>query len=305
MIQHHTIVEEEVREKRLYRLLASATRCYTFRGATGSLFQNVAEVNVMSAARILSWNVNGIRAVHRKGFKDWLIEDNPDILCLQETRALHEQVPEDLITINGYHTYFFAAERKGYSGVGLFTREQPLKIQMGFGIDEFDREGRTIIATYPGFTLFNIYFPNGGSSRERLVFKLDFYDAFLHYLDWYRTAHTDRLVICGDFNTAHTELDLARPRENEKTSGFLPVERAWLDSLISHGFNDTFRLYEQTGGHYSWWDYKTRSRERNVGWRIDYFFVSQVLRNSVSAAFILPDVLGSDHCPVGLELENG
>lgn len=259
----------------------------------------------MSATRILSWNVNGIRAVYRKGFKDWLIEDNPDILCIQETRALDEQVPEDLKTINGYHTYFCVAERKGYSGVGLFTREEPLKIQMGFGIDYFDREGRTIIATYPGFTLFNIYFPNGGSSHERLVYKLDFYDAFLCYLDQYRTVHTDRLILCGDFNTAHTEIDLARPGENEKTSGFLPVERAWLDSLISHGFTDTFRLHEQAGEHYSWWDYKTRARERNVGWRIDYCFVSLALRNSVSTAFILPDVLGSDHCPVGLELENG
>jgi exodeoxyribonuclease-3 len=251
--------------------------------------------------RILSWNVNGLRAVLKKGFIDWIHGEQSDILCIQETKAKEEQLPEELREIEQYHAYFASAERKGYSGVALFTKQQPITLERGLGIPRFDSEGRTQIAAYPGFILFNVYFPNGKQSDERLQFKMDFYDAFL--------SHADRLlkkgkkiVVCGDVNTAHQEIDLARPKENAKISGFLPEERAWIDQLLAHGFIDTFRLFTSEGGHYSWWDYKSHARERNVGWRIDYFFVSENLKGSVKRAFILPEVMGSDHCPVGIEL---
>ncbi len=256
----------------------------------------------MKTIRLLSWNVNGIRAIYRKGMLDWLRQDSPDILCLQETKAHEEQLPEELIAVEGYHSYFSSAERKGYSGVGLYTRERPESILTGFGVEEFDREGRTIIAVYRDFILFNIYFPNGCSSRERLIYKLDFYDAFLDYLNRIHNPEK-RIIICGDFNTAHTGKDLINPQDNEHTSGFLPIERAWIDSLIIHGFVDTFRLFTEEDGHYTWWDYKIRARERNVGWRLDYVFASRAMVNHVVEAFIMPDIPGSDHCPAGITME--
>jgi len=251
--------------------------------------------------KLLSWNVNGLRAALRKGFLDWFKEEHPDIICIQETKAHEEQLPDEIREIEGYHTSFVSGERKGYSGVCLFTKKEPKTIQTGFGIDIFDREGRIQIAEYEVFTLFNIYFPNGKRSKERLQYKMDFYDAFLASVD--RLLKTGkRIIVCGDVNTAHKEIDLARPRENSKESGFLPQERAWIDTFISHGFVDTFRLFTSEGGHYSWWDYKSRARERNVGWRIDYFFISDNLRKHLESAFIMTDVMGSDHCPVGIEL---
>jgi exodeoxyribonuclease-3 len=252
--------------------------------------------------RILSWNVNGIRAVTKKGFRDWLLKTMPDILCLQETKALEEQFPDDIRNLEEFHLYYAAAERKGYSGVALFSRPEPRKVQNGFGIERFDSEGRTLIAFYDEFILFNIYFPNGKASKERLKYKMDFYDAFLDYVDSLK-AKNRGIVICGDVNTAHKEIDLARPKENEKVSGFLPEERAWIDTLIDHGYYDTFRMFNQEPGNYSWWDYKTRARERNIGWRIDYFFVSENLKEKVKSASIISDVTGSDHCPIGIELD--
>ena len=251
---------------------------------------------------ILSWNVNGIRAVFKKGFSDWLLATKPDILCLQETKAAEEQFPEAIREAAGYHKYYATAEKKGYSGVALFTREKPGAVEFGFGIKRFDREGRTIIAFYDTFVLFNIYFPNGKASKERLQYKMDFYDAFLEYVDSLREKGK-RIIVCGDVNTAHKEIDLARPKENEKVSGFLPEERAWIDRLLSHGYEDTFRMFNEEAGNYTWWDYKTRARERNIGWRIDYFIVSDNLKNSVQSAFILSDVMGSDHCPIGIEID--
>lgn len=251
---------------------------------------------------ILSWNVNGIRAVFKKGFNDWLLATKPDILCLQETKAAEEQFPEAIREAAGYHKYYATAEKKGYSGVALFTREKPGAVEFGFGIKRFDSEGRTIIAFYDTFVLFNIYFPNGKASKERLQYKMDFYDAFLEYVDSLREKGK-RIIVCGDVNTAHKEIDLARPKENEKVSGFLPEERAWIDRLLSHGYEDTFRIFNEEAGNYTWWDYKTRARERNIGWRIDYFIVSDNLKNSVQSAFILSDVMGSDHCPIGIEID--
>ena len=251
--------------------------------------------------RLLSWNINGIRAVHRKGFVDWLKADNPDILCLQETKAMPEQVPADITGLPEWHQHYCSAERKGYSGVGLLSKPEPREVHFGLGVPEFDAEGRTIIAFYDDFVLFNIYYPNGKQSAERLDFKMRFYDAFLAKAEELRKAGHS-IVVCGDVNTAHREIDLARPRENEGVSGFLPEERAWIDRFLDHGYLDTLRLHHGEGELYSWWDYKSRARERNVGWRIDYFFVSEDLQERVRDAFILNDVYGSDHCPVGIEL---
>ena len=251
--------------------------------------------------RMLSWNVNGIRAIHRKGFREWFDGERPDILCLQETKASPDQLPEALTDIDGYQAYFASAEKKGYSGVALYTRDEPEAVEHGFGIGRFDTEGRILVAKYPGFTLYTVYFPNGRASGERLRYKMDFYDAFLEHAEA-RREQGESIIVCGDVNTAHTEDDLARPKENETVSGFLPEERAWIDSLLAHGYIDTFRMFTKGPGNYSWWDYKSRARERNVGWRLDYFFVSEDLKGAVSNAFILTDVTGSDHCPVGIEI---
>jgi len=256
----------------------------------------------MKEMKILCWNVNGIRAVREKGFLAWLYRESPDILCVQETKAHPEQLSEDLQEPPGYHTYWNYPERKGYSGVATLTKEKPVGVQNGFDISKFDIEGRVIIAEYPDFILLNVYFPNGKQSEDRLKYKMDFYEAFLHFLEPLR-AKGEKLIICGDFNTAHKEIDLARPKENEKVSGFLPIERAWMDKFVAHGFIDTFRQFNGEPKQYTWWDLKSRARERNVGWRIDYFFVTENLLQSVSEAFIMPEVMGSDHCPVGIILK--
>jgi len=252
--------------------------------------------------RILSWNVNGIRAVQRKGFVEWLQDERPDILCVQETKAWPEQLSEELRNPLGYHSYFASALRKGYSGVALYSKEKPREVSHGLGIDEFDNEGRIIIASYDDFVLYNIYFPNGKASKERLRFKMHFYDYFLEHAENMKDSGSN-VIVCGDVNTAHKEIDLARPKQNEKVSGFLPEERAWIDRFISRGFVHTFRIYNKEPGQYTWWDLKSRARDRNVGWRIDYFFVSEDLGKRLKAAFIMPNVTGSDHCPIGIETE--
>jgi len=253
--------------------------------------------------RLLSWNVNGIRAAQKKGFVDWVLKEKPDVLCLQETKAHPEQLSEELLNINGYKSYFSSSiVKKGYSGVAIYTRQEPVKVEHGFGIPKFDDEGRIIIADYKEFTLINIYYPNGKASPERLQYKMDFYDAFLDYANRL-VKNGKKLVVCGDVNTAHEEIDLARPKENSKVSGFLPIEREWMDKCFSNGYHDTFRMFNSDPENYTWWDQVTRSRERNVGWRIDYFFVSDNFKKHVKNAFIMPDVMGSDHCPVGIEIE--
>ena len=256
----------------------------------------------MKRRKILCWNVNGIRAVRGKGFLEWLSQESPDILCLQETKAQLEQLDEELREPAGYHTYWNYPERKGYSGVAIFTREEPLKVSYDFSDTDLEIEGRVLITEYPEFLLFNIYYPNGKRDQERLDYKMRFYDVFLDFADGLK-AKGKKLVFCGDFNTAHKEIDLARPRENEKISGFLPEERAWIDRFIAHGYVDTFRQFHQEPGQYTWWDMKSGARARNVGWRLDYFFVSDNLLPAVDDAFILSDVMGSDHCPVGIVLQ--
>ena len=256
----------------------------------------------MKETKILCWNVNGIRAVRGKGFLEWLQEESPDILCLQETRATPDQLDADLREPQGYQAYWNYPERKGYGGVATFTREKPLRVLNDFGAPEFDTEGRVIITEYPEFTLFNVYFPNGKKDDIRLKYKLDFYDAFLDFLEPLRTRG-EKLVICGDYNTAHKEIDLSRPKGNEKVSGFLPIERAWMDKLVSRGYIDTFRHFNKEPNQYTWWDLKSGARARNVGWRLDYLFVTENLLDSVSNAFIMSEVMGSDHCPVGITLK--
>jgi len=252
--------------------------------------------------RLISWNVNGIRAADKKGFFNWFKKEKPQILCLQEIKALPEQLLPYLKNTPGYHIFFNSAERKGYSGVATYSNNKPVDVKTGFGIKKFDNEGRILITEYPSFVLFNIYFPNGKQSQERLDYKLDFYDTFLGYADNLK-AEGKNIVVCGDFNTAHQEIDLARPKENEKISGFLPIERAWIDTFIDHGYVDTFRYFNKKPDQYSWWDMKTGARERNVGWRIDYFFVNKEFMPNVKKAFIMQDVTGSDHCPIGIDVE--
>jgi exodeoxyribonuclease III len=257
----------------------------------------------MKRYQLCSWNVNGIRAVHRKGeFQGFLASANPDVLCIQETKAQPDVLPVDLIKVNGYHTEYVSAERKGYSGVALFSKQAPLSVANGLGIPEFDVEGRTLIADYGDFELYNIYYPNGKASAERLKYKMDFYNAFQEHAEKRRRAGKS-IVICGDVNTAHKEIDLARPVENSKSSGFLPEERAWIDQFLALGYVDTLREFRAEPELYTWWDQKTRARERNIGWRIDYFYISADLRSHLKDAMIYADVTGSDHCPIGIVLE--
>jgi len=252
--------------------------------------------------RVISWNVNGIRAIAKKGFLNWMKKENADIYCLQETKVHPEQLPKDLLNPPGYNAYWSAAERKGYSGTVTYSKIEPKRILYGMGEPRFDLEGRMVFTEYSDFVLFNVYFPNGKMSQERLRYKLGFYDHFLRVADTFKKKGIG-VVVCGDFNTAHKEIDLARPKGNEKVSGFLPIEREWIDKFISHGYFDTFRHFNKEPEWYTWWDYQTRARERNVGWRIDYFFVSNDILPKLKVAFIMRDVMGSDHCPVGVILD--
>jgi len=251
--------------------------------------------------KIISWNINGIRAIEKKGFLDWLQKESPDILGVQEIKAHEEQLSEKLLTPKGYHVFFNPAERKGYSGTAIFTKIKPKKIIKGIGIKEFDNEGRTIAADFGDFVFINVYFPNGNSKEERLRFKLNFYRESLNYYNSL-LAQGKKLVIVGDYNTAHNEIDLARPKENESVSGFLRIERDWLDELVKNGYIDTFRHFNKDPDHYTWWSFRTRARDRNVGWRIDYAFVSENMKKELKNSYHLSGVMGSDHCPIVLEL---
>jgi len=252
--------------------------------------------------KIISWNVNGIRAIYRKSKYDWFKEYNPDIICIQETKAQPDQLSHPQKNIEGYTSYFESAQRKGYSGVMVFTKEEPKEVIYGLGTETFDEEGRTLELVYNDFILFNIYFPNGKASKERLDFKMAFYDECLKKVkSLYDKGH--HVIVCGDVNTAHKEIDLARPKENSDTSGFLPMEREWIDRFLDTGFKDSLRMFHEQPELYTWWDYKTRARERNVGWRIDYFFVSENMTDRVKGAAIHSQVMGSDHCPIELNIE--
>ena len=252
--------------------------------------------------RLISWNINGIRAAWKKGFLDFVAAEQPDILCVQETKIQHEQLTPEMRDMGGYRSFWSMAERKGYSGVATYTKPEPQAVHTSFSSPALDREGRIVHTEFPDFHLFNVYFPNSGMGPERLAHKLKFYDEFLDLAERLRKSGKG-VIACGDVNTAHTEIDIARPKENEKTPGFLAVEREWVSKLIAHGYHDTFRIFVAESGHYTWWDMRVGARARNLGWRIDYFFVSDDLRGRVKSAAILPHILGSDHCPITLELE--
>jgi len=256
--------------------------------------------------KLISWNVNGIRAVAKKGFAQWALKESPDALCLQETKADEEQAPVEIRNLPGYETFWALGERKGYSGVASFHKNGAgFKFAgRGFGLaKEHDAEGRILVSEAKDLLLLNIYFPNGQKDEIRLSYKLRFYDAALEFCEA-RRKEGKEIVVCGDFNTAHNEIDLARPKDNVDVSGFLPIERAWMDKFEAHGYVDSFRLKNpDKAGAYSWWSVRTAARERNVGWRLDYFYVSAGLKARIRRAEIMADVQGSDHCPVLLELD--
>ena len=251
--------------------------------------------------KLISWNVNGVRAVVKKGFLDWLDQAQPDVLCLQETKAHVDQLTAEILTDHGYNTYWHSGERRGYSGVATFCKEEPLYVQEGLGIEHYDAEGRVLLTEHENFLLYNIYFPNGQKDDERLQYKLDFYDELLPIINE-QVESGNNVIVTGDWNTAHHPIDLARPKQNVNTSGFMPIERKKLDMFVENGWIDTFRLFHQEGERYSWWTYRFGARERNVGWRIDYFFVNEGFVDNVEDADIHDEVVGSDHCPVSLEL---
>ena len=253
--------------------------------------------------RITTWNVNGIRAVVNKDGFAWLDEIKPDILGMQEIKAKPEQVPQLLLEHPEYQSVWHSADRPGYSGTAALYKPVPISINTGLDMDEYDHEGRTLRLQYPDFFLYIIYFPNGGQQNNRVPFKLGFYARLLELCDRHH-ANGERVIITGDFNTAHNEIDLANPKTNQKNTGFLPEERAWIDKYLEHNFVDAYRaLYPDTVG-YTWWDYRTNARPRNIGWRLDYFLVSSELMPRVSAVEIHDDVMGSDHCPVSLVLND-
>ena len=255
--------------------------------------------------KLISWNVNGLRAIVKKDFFNTVTRMDADILALQETKLQAPQLTDAMQNIEGYQSYWsHASVKKGYSGVGTYTRIQPINVKNGIGIPRFDGEGRILEIDLGDFIFFNIYFPNGQMSDDRLQYKLDFYEKFFTYADDYRQQGRS-LVITGDYNTAHNEIDLKNAKANEKTSGFLRIERDWLDKIIANGYVDSFRYLHPDTVKYSWWTYRFKARDRNVGWRIDYFFVTEDLikKGCVKEAFIDNDIFGSDHCPVGLVLE--
>lgn len=246
--------------------------------------------------KFISWNVNGIRAILKRGFIDFVLSTNSDVLCLQETKAHPDQVN---INIPGYNVYWNAAERRGYSGTAIFSKVEPLTVSYGLGMSHHDREGRLLTAEFADYYLVNVYTPNSKRGLLRLDYRTKQWDPdFLQYLK--KLEEHKPVVVCGDLNVAHKEIDLANPKQNQRNAGFTLEERASMDRIIEAGFIDTFREYEKDGGHYTWWSYLGKAREKNIGWRIDYFLISQQLRPRLKDSFILPEVKGSDHCPVGI-----
>lgn len=258
-----------------------------------------------SSLRVVSWNVNGLRACVRKGFLDWLESCEADLVCLQEVRASPRQLAPEVRDPEGWSSSFVAAQKKGYSGVGILSRRPPDWMRTALGEERFDREARLQIAGFGRLAVANVYFPKGSGTRRdnsRVPYKLDFYRALFERLDRYRQGGY-RVLVAGDFNTAHREIDLANPRSNVKNSGFLPEEREELDRWLRSGWIDTFRRFETGHGHYTWWSQRRGVRERNIGWRIDYVLASRAASRYLQDAFIWPRVRGSDHCPLGVDLE--
>ena len=249
--------------------------------------------------KLISWNVNGIRAAMGKGFLDFVQEESPDILCIQETKMQEGQAE---VPLEGYHQYWCSAEKKGYSGTAVFTKKEPISVSRGIGVDVHDHEGRVLTLEYDGFYLVNVYVPNSQNELKRLDYRMEWEDAFRAYLK--ELEKTRPVITCGDFNVAHREIDLKNPKTNRTNAGFTDEERAKMTELQGAGFIDTWRyFYPDLEGVYSWWSYRFNARKNNAGWRIDYFLVSEALRDSLKDAQILTDVYGSDHCPVTLEIE--
>ena len=269
------------------------------RGVTPRKTARKKTLNKSTSHTLISWNVNGIRAIEKKGFLDTIQELDADILAIQETRALPEQLSERLINLSGYHSHWFSAEKKGYSGVAVYSRVVPQSVIKGLGHPEFDREGRVITLEFDTFYLINVYFPNSGHGLKRLDFKL----RFNHELHGYgtRLAQKKSVIICGDYNVAHRAIDLKNPKNNEQNAGFTREERQWMDSFLNSDFIDTFRLFNQEPDQYTWWSYRFNARARNIGWRIDYFCVDTGSQHRVHGASILNNVTGSDHCPIQLD----
>jgi len=255
----------------------------------------------MRNIRIISWNVAGMRAAIKKGLWNFVTTDKADIYCFQEVKAFPEQIPM-IECPRDYVPYWNPAKKAGYSGVMTLTKMEPKKVIVGDRDNDWDDEGRVLITKFDEFTLLNVYFPNGKKDRGRLQYKMDFYDYFLKYIIGLR-EQGEKIIFCGDVNTAHEEIDLARLKENELISGFLEIERKWMDKLVKNGFVDTYRMFNPGVVGYSWWSQRSGARKRNIGWRIDYFFISEELKNNVKSAFILQEVTGSDHCPVGIEYQ--
>jgi len=249
--------------------------------------------------KIISWNINGLRSVFKKNFADFVENGHADIICLQEIKTQKEISQQNLFTPLAYQFYANYALKKGYSGVAAFVKNKPLKIKKNLGLERFDTEGRMLYLEYPDFTLINLYVPHGGRQKENLAYKLEVYKKFLNYL---RKVKNKNVILSGDFNVAHQEIDLARPKQNQNNIMFTPEERKQIDALIKLGFVDTFRKFHPDGGHYTWWPYMANARQRNLGWRIDYIFVSKALAPKLKNAFILKDIVGSDHCPIGIEI---
>lgn len=253
--------------------------------------------------KLLSWNVNGIRAAEKDGrFSKWMKAENPDVVCIQEAKAFPEQVGGLLLHSSKYQALWNPAKKPGYSGTVVFTKTEPLSVTHGIGIREIDDEGRVLVVEYKDFTLLNCYFPNSQRDSARLPFKLFFCENFLKYCQKLRRAGKN-VVICGDLNIAHKAIDLRNPKSNEKNAGFLPEERAWMDQFLAAGYVDTFRKFTPDPGHYTWWSYRPGVREKNVGWRLDYWLTNEEFADRVKSSKIQPDVYGSDHCPVELVIK--
>tara|TARA_B100000427_G_scaffold322052_1_gene323517 strand:+ start:211 stop:972 length:762 start_codon:yes stop_codon:yes gene_type:complete len=251
--------------------------------------------------KIISYNVNGIRAAINKGFIDWLRESNIDVICIQETKANKEQVEINLLEKIGYHNYWFSAQKKGYSGVAIFSKKPPNNVIYGTKINHIDYEGRVIQVDYDDLSIISLYLPSG-TNIDRLEYKFKFMKDFKEYIDDLKIRYP-KLIICGDYNICHKEIDIHDPIRNKNVSGFLPEERQWLDKFINSGFIDSFRHLNSEPHNYSWWSYRANSRVNNKGWRIDYALVSESLKKNINNSFILNSVKHSDHCPVGVDIK--
>ena len=253
--------------------------------------------------KILTWNVNGIRAAGKTTFPTWFAAQEADIVAIQESKARPEQLDEGLLHPQGYHSYWHSAQKPGYSGVAIYSKKEPLRVQGGIGVSEIDSEGRVLVAEYPEFVLVNAYFPNSQREHTRLDYKLSFGAHLLAFLQNLR-AQGKNVILCGDYNIAHREIDLKNPKSNENNAGFLPEEREWMTRFLAHGYVDAFRIFEKGPGHYTWWSYRPGVREKNIGWRLDYFCSNQEFADQIRSVTHQTSIKGSDHCPVELCLKS-